>query len=125
MEQEIRHRRLHAFMFSKVLNAMMTLVVVNLFLMAYTRSMLLPALCGLVALVFFIGYALWLWVKKPRVITLNRRMSVVSRFLLYYYLIVSAMKEPGSWWYIFPLVMAVVLTGVSLIDNRDEEFSIE
>ncbi|WP_289742172.1 hypothetical protein [uncultured Duncaniella sp.] len=69
---EIRHRRLYAFYESKVLNALMITVVTSLLLAAYTQSMLMPIICGAIALTCFIGYSIWLWVKKPQKIVINK-----------------------------------------------------
>lgn len=124
MEQTIRHRRLHAFYRSKVLNALMIVVIVSLFLMAYTKSMLLPVICGSLAILFFIGYSLWLWIKKPKSIIINNWLSNLSRSFTIYYLIINAMDAPNQWWYITPIVFAVILLFISLVNNQDEKFDI-
>lgn len=124
MKREIRHRRLQAFFKSKVLNSLMIVVIVSLLLMAYTGSMLLPAVCGTLALLFFIGYSLWLWIKKPKSIIINRWLSDMSGLFTLYFLIISAMKAPNQWWYITPVVLAVVLLFISLLKNHDEKFDI-
>ena len=124
MEQTIRHRRLHAFYRSKVLNALMIVVIVSLLLMAYTKSMLLPVICGSLALFFFFGYSLWLWIKKPKSIIINNWLSNLNGAFTLYYLIIVAMDAPNQWWYITPIVFSVVLLFISLVNNQDEKFDI-
>ncbi len=124
MEQRIRHRRLQAFYRSKVLNALMIVVIVSLLLMAYTKSMLLPVICGTLALLFFIGYSLWLWIKKPKSIIINNWLSNLNGAFTLYYLIIIAMDAPNQWWYITPIAFSVVLLFISLINNQDERFDI-
>lgn len=124
MKQNITHRRLHAFYRSKVLNALMITVVLCLFLMAYTKAMLLPAICGSLALVFFIGYSLWLWIKKPESIVINSWLSGINGSISLYFLIVMAMGTPNEWWYITPLALSVILLFISLVKNHDEKFDI-
>lgn len=124
MKQNIRHRRLHAFYTSKVLNALMIVVIVNLWLMAYMKSMLLPVVCGSLALLFFIGYSLWLWIKKPKSIIINNWLSSLNGFYVLYYLIIAPMKAPNQWWYITPIVFSVVILFLALINKQDEKFDI-
>lgn len=125
MKQEIRHRRLQAFFTSKVLNSLMIVIIVSLLVMAGTKTMLLPAVCGALALLLFIGYSLWLWIKKPERIIINRWLSGINGWFTLYYLIISAMKAPNEWWYITPVAFAVVLLFISLVkDQNDEPFDI-
>lgn len=124
MKQKIRHRRLEAFYRSKVLNALMIAAVVSLILMAYTESILLPAICGSLALIFFIAYSLWLWIKKPKTIIINNWLSNINGSFTLYFLIIMAMNAPNRWWYITPVALSVVLLFISLINNRDEKFDI-
>lgn len=124
MEKTIRHRRLHAFYRSKVLNALMIVIIVSLLLMAYTKSMLLPVICGSLAILFFIGYSLWLWIKKPKSIIINNWLSDLNGSFTIYFLIINAMDAPNQWWYITPIVFSVVLLFISLVNNQDEKFDI-
>lgn len=124
MQQDIIHRRLHAFFRSKVLNALMIVIIVSLLLMAYTKSMLLPVICGSLALLFFIGYSLWLWIKKPKSIIINNWLSDLNGSFTIYFLIINAMDAPNQWWYITPIVFSVVLLFISLVNNQDEKFDI-
>lgn len=124
MEHDIQHRRLHAFYRSKVLNALMIVVIVSLLLMAYTKSMLLPVICGTLALLFFIGYSLWLWIKKPKSIIINNWLSNLNGAFTLYYLIIISINAPNQWWYITPIAFSVVLLFISLINNQDEKFDI-
>ena len=121
---EIRHRRLYAFYNSRVLNGLMIVVVDALLLMACYNTMLLPVVCSSVALLLFIGYALWLWLAKPRQIMINTLLSDVSGYLLLYFLIMSAVRPESEWWYIAPLVGSIVAMFVTLTRNRDKLFEI-
>ena len=124
MVQEIKHRRLQAFYRSKVLNALMIVVIVSLLLRAYTKSMLLPVICSSLAIAFFIGYSLWLWIKKPKSIIVNEWLSNLNGWYTIYFLIIMAMDAPNQWWYITPIVFSVVLLFISMINNQDEKFDI-
>ena len=124
MSKNIRHRRLHAFYRSKVLNALMIVIIVCLMLMAYTHMMLLPVVCGSLAMACFVGYSLWLWVKKPQSITISNWLSDINGWFTLYFLIVVAMDVANQWWYISPVALAVLILFVSLVRNRDEQFNI-
>lgn len=120
----IRHRRLYAFYKSKVLNALMIAVVTCLLLMAYTESMLLPVICGSIALMCFIGYSIWLWFKKPCRLLINKWLSNINGWFTLYYLIITAMDAPNKWWYITPICISVCILCICLIRNQDEWFDI-
>lgn len=92
--------------------------------MAYSKSMLLPVICGSLAMTFFIGYSLWLWIKKPKRITINNRLSNIDGWLTLYYLIVVSFGATNQWWYITPIALTVVLLFITLVSNQDEEFDI-
>jgi len=92
--------------------------------MAYTKSMLLPVICGSLALLFFIGYSLWLWIKKPKSIIINNWLSDLNGSFTIYFLIINVMDAPNQWWYITPIVFSVVLLFISLVNNQDEKFDI-
>lgn len=124
MKQELRHRRLYAFYQSKVLNALMIVVIISLLLMAYTESMLLPVICGSLAFLLFIGYSLWLWIKKPKSIIINKQLSDLKSILTLYVLIIVAMDASNQWWYIAPIAFSVVILFISMVNNRDEKFDI-
>lgn len=102
----------------------MIVVIVSLLLMAYTKSMLLPVICGSTALLLFIGYSLWLWIKKPKSIVVNNWLSNLNGWFCLYYLIINAMDAPNQWWYITPIVFSVFLLFISLINNQDEIYDI-
>ena len=121
---KVRHRRLCAFCESKVLNALMLTMVTCLLLMAYTQSMLLPVICGSIALLCFIGYSIWLWVKKPQRIVINKWLSDINGWFTLYFLIIMAMDAPNKWWYITPICFAVCILCICLIRNQDEWFDI-
>lgn len=120
----IRHRRLEAFFKSKVLNSLMIVIVVCLLLMAYTHAMLLPVLCGAVALSFFVAYSLWLWIWKPKRVVVNSLLSDTSGLFTLYFIVVLAMDEPAPVWYVFPAVAAVVLLFITMVKASDEMFEI-
>ncbi|MDE6100651.1 MAG: hypothetical protein K2G01_06355 [Paramuribaculum sp.] len=124
MKQKIRHRRLHAFFASKVLNSLMIVIIVSLMVMPYTKTMLLPAVCGSLALILFIGYSLWLWIKKPNSIVVNYWLSNINGCFTIYFLIISAMSPTNEWWYIFPISYTIVLMFVAMVRNQDEFFEI-
>lgn len=124
MENEIRHRRLFAFFRSKVLNSMMMLVVTNLLLMAYTRGMILPVICGALSLLLFIGYSLWIWIGKPKTIIINNWLSNISCVFTLYFLIITTMDAPNQWWYITPITFAVVVFFMTLTNVTDQKFDI-
>lgn len=121
---QIRHRRLYAFYRSKVLNALMTIIIASLLMMAWLQSAMVPVLLMSLSLACFIGYSLWLWIKKPESITINTTLSFCSSFLTYYFLIVIGMKATGQWWYITPIALAAALLIFSLTGRRDEQFRI-
>lgn len=124
MKPQIRHRRLYAFYNSKVLNSLMIVIVLCLFLMLYMHDMLLPVLCGSIALACFIGYSLWLWIGKPASVVINTWLSQIDGLLTLYFLVVCTMRDAGRWWSIVPVALTVVLFFVSLIQDKDEEFHI-
>lgn len=124
MEQNIIHRRLHAFYQSKVLNALMMTIVISLLLMAYTKSMLLPVMCASLALAFFIGYSMWLWIKKPKRIVINNWLSNINGPFTLYFLIITALNPTNQWWYITPIALSVVVLFISLVKDNDEVFEI-
>lgn len=123
-KEGIRHRRLYAFFESKVLNVLMITVVTSLLLMAYTQSMLLPVICSTIALICFIGYAIWLWVKKPQRIIINRWLSGINGCFTLYFIIIMPMEAPNEWWYIIPICLIVCILCFSLICNKDELYEI-
>lgn len=102
----------------------MIVVIVNLLLIGYTKSMLLPVVCSSLALLFFIGYSIWLWLKKPKSIVINDWLSNINGIYTFYFLVISVMDTPGKWWWITPIVLSVVVLFLSLINNKDEIFKI-
>ena len=50
MKNTTSHPRMYAFFRSKVLNSLMILMIVCLFMMTYTGFMLMPSVCGSLAL---------------------------------------------------------------------------
>lgn len=121
MNKEIRHRRLYAFYHSKVLNALMIVIIIGIFLMGYYKSYLLPAICSATGFLLFLGYTTWLWIKKPNEIVINKWLSDISGTFTIYFLIVSAMKAANQWWYIFPVVCAVLILFIVMINPKNDK----
>ncbi|MCM1484306.1 MAG: hypothetical protein NC043_08205 [Muribaculaceae bacterium] len=119
----VRHPRLYAFYNSKVINAMMITLVDGILLWYITDSVIMIA-CAALALLLAIGYALWLWIKRPQRIVINTWLSDMSGWFLLYYLCVSAMKAQNVWWYIFPAVCGVLVMFVDMVRRRDAVFDI-
>lgn len=124
MKQVIRHRRLNAFYKSKVLNALIVVVVICLMIAAYSQSLFLPAVCGSLAMLFFVGYSLWLWIKKPKTIVINEWLSSVCSCFVFYYLIITLFDGLNRWWYMAPIVLSMVVLTATLLNFKDEKFDI-
>ena len=103
----------------------MILIIVSLLLMCYYDSMLLPGICCGIGLTCFIGYSLWLWIKKPDSIIINKWLSEINGKFSLYFLIVIAIKNANQWWYIAPIALAVIMFFTTLVINRDEKFEIK
>lgn len=121
MEKEIRHRRLYAFYNSKVLNALMIVIINGIFLMGYYKTYLLPAICSSSAFLLFLGYSVWLWIKKPKEITINAWLSDISGIFTLYFLVIAAMKTDNQWWYIFPVVCSVFILFITMINPKNDK----
>ena len=117
--------RTYAFFESKVLNALMVVIGLSLIMCRYASDLLLPAVCGSVAMVLAVGYTVWFVVSKPRSIVINRWLSNVSGWLVIYMLCVFAMEGASVWWDLFPMLCSVVLLFVMMLKNHDENFEIK
>lgn len=124
MEKQIRHRRLHAFYNSKVLNSLMIVVIASLLSAGYTNTFLMPVVCASVALGLFIGYSLWLWIKKPQRVVVNGWLSEMNGLLTLYFLIICALDSGSPWWYVLPSVCAIGVFFINMIRPKDEIFEI-
>lgn len=125
MKPKIRHRRLYAFFYSKVLNALMIVIILGLLMTDYNDSFIIPLLCSATALLLFVGYSAWLWIKKPQQVVINKWLSNISGWFILYFLCVIAVSTPNQWWYIVPGIGAVVLLFLSMINpTTDQKFSI-
>lgn len=120
----IRHRRLHAFYKSKVLNSLMILLIVSLLMSYLTVSDILPTVSISLALILFIGYSLWLWIKKPKVIIINEWLSNFTGLFTLYYLIIINIKDANQWWYIYPIALSIILLFITMVRNDDTSFEI-
>lgn len=87
MKNITSHPRMYAFFRSKVLNSLMILMIVCLFMMTYTGFMLLPSVCGSLALLLFATYAIWFWVRKPESIVINSWISDMNGWFTFCYFI--------------------------------------
>ncbi|MDE6384468.1 MAG: hypothetical protein K2K79_09010 [Paramuribaculum sp.] len=124
MEQEIRHRRLHAFYQSKVLNGLMVFIVVCLLMsMAYDFA-LFPLICGGVGLLLFVGYSLRLWICKPQAIVTNNLVSNINGLYTLYYLVIIAFDTVYRWWYLVPALLSIGVLMVCLCGYKDTRFTI-
>lgn len=120
----IVHRRLFAFYHSKVLNALMIIVMVSLLLMRYEDAFLFAVIAASGAFLIAAGYTLWIWLKKPARLTISRWLSDMSGYFTIYFLIVSAIKDASVWWGVFAAVAAVATLSISLRKRGDEVFEI-
>lgn len=123
MKQKTRHRRLYAFYKSKVLNALMIIIITNILLMAQLGS-LLPTVCCATALACFAAYSLWLWIKRPGAIVINDWLAGLDGWFTLYFLIVMAVKSPCVWWYVVPAAGSIIALTVALTGRFDEQFEI-
>lgn len=124
MEQEIRHKRLHAFFESKVLNILIMVTITGLLIMACSGTMLLPVFCSTLALLLFIGYSLWLWLKKPAMIIINPLISNICSLYVLYFMIIAVVKPANDWWYIIPSALSVAILFIALTTYQDQHYNI-
>lgn len=124
MKQDIKHRRLYAFFNSKVLNVLYVMGVLSLLQVGYLKSMELPVVCSSASFALFIGYSLWLWIKKPKQIVVNVWLSDLTIWFTLFFLIVAAMKATSWMWYTFPIVAAIVMWFIDMICPHDKLFDI-
>ena len=73
----------------------------------------------------FIGYSLWLWIKKPDKIVINKWLSNISGWLTLYFLITINISDAAPAWYILPIVAAIITMFIALTNNYDEVFDID
>lgn len=124
MEEKIIHRRLYAFFNSKALNMLMLICVLSLTQIGYLQSMLLPVSCASVAFALFIGYSLWIWIKKPERVIIDTWLSSRTIWFTLYFLVIVNFSDLSVWWYILPLVAAIILLFVSIVRPHDRHFDI-
>lgn len=102
----------------------MIVVFVCLSLIGYTKMILLPTLCASMAFGLFIGYSLWLWIKKPQKIVINGWLSNIDGLFTLYYIIIVALDSKNPWWYAFPVICAIFTLFICMIKPKDEIFVI-
>lgn len=124
MNQTIRHRRLYAFYQSKVLNSLMIVVFISLIMAAYMNAITLPAVCAALAFILAVGYALWIWIKKPARIVINNLLSTASSIFTFYFIILGFILPDNAWWYCLPAIAAVALMFICMVKPSDEVFDI-
>lgn len=115
---------MHAFYQSKVLNALMIVEVVSLLMIGYMGSITMPAVCASITFALFLGYSLWLWIKKPRRIVINDMLSTASGFFTFYFIVVGLISPSNPWWFGFPVLCAIVVMFISMLKPSDEVFEI-
>ena len=126
MTTEIRHRRLYAFFNSRVLSALMW-VTITCLLMAdgeFAMGWLLPLVASGVAMLLFIGYSLWFWIKKPTKVVIDTWFSDAVSLLTLYFMAVAAFRVTDIWWFIPAIAVAVVILFVAMVRGREKVFEI-
>lgn len=126
MSQEIiRHRRLYAFYNSRVLNLLMILIIASLMLADATPMSVFPLMCTAVLFLLFVGYSLWLWIKKPRHIVIDARLSDFSGLLVVYFIIGPAFPDGVMpWWNFGGLLVAFLFLLISFVWPKAQTFDI-
>lgn len=120
MKLKARHRRLDAFYRSKVLNSLLTVFMIGLMLCEYDEGVCpVMLLVTVLALVLFVGYSLWFWIKKPSRVVVKDFISEVSSPMACYVLIVMAISAENFVWYLLPPIAGVVMMFVSMLRNSD------
>lgn len=124
MNMEIKHRRLYAFHNSKVLNALEIVLCLSVLMMDYTGFSLLSVVAGALVMALFVGYSLWLWLKKPQRVVIDRWLSNMGSLSVLYFLIVVAIRDASEWWYVAAVVFSILTLFVGMVRSRDELFEI-
>lgn len=121
---EIRHRRLHAFYNSTMLNALVITGIVSIMLIPLVEPYEVPAICAALTFALFIGYSLWIWLRKPKRIEICPRLSDTSSLFVIYFLIITAIGPENGWWYGIPAIAAVATLFMHLLSPKKELFDI-
>lgn len=124
MENKIKYTRLYAFFNSKTLNVLMMTIITSLFIILLTDSLALPAICGSIAMVCFIAYALWLWIKKPRTIVVNTLLSNISSAFTFYFVIIVAARVSDRLFFVAPIILFVVVLFIASANYRDRIYDV-
>lgn len=121
----IKQKRLYAFFNSKVINSMMLIMEFFILLIPCFNDVMVPIICGAASLLLIIGYTVWLFVKKPAKITVNKWLSEISSLYTIYFLIVIAMDKFSIWWDIFAVLIFISIFFISLIKPKDRVFLLD
>lgn len=97
---------------------MMMVLLMLLLLADYFKSLLVPVICASLVLVMCIGYSLWLWIRKPRQIVINKWLSEFNRWLTAYFLFAHVLESDNKWCYVIPFACAALVLSVSIISPR-------
>lgn len=98
--------------------------IISLMQIVYTRQMTVPVIFAAAFSVLFIGYSLWLWIKKPAQIVINTLISDFSGWFSLYYLAVAAFDAESIWWYIAPIAAFIILILINMLRPQDKIFVI-
>ncbi len=120
----IRHRRLYAFYNSRVLNILMVVIIASLMLADATHLSIYPLLCSAISFLFFVGYSLWLWIKKPHRIVIDTRLSDLSGLLVFYFIAISLVCDGSTWLNLCGFVAALLILTFSFVWSGARLFDI-
>lgn len=124
MDPLIRHRRLYAFYNSKVLNILLIIGEISLLQIGYMQPAIIPGVCAAISLMLFLGYIIWFWLKKPKKIIIDTWISDMSSWFTIYYLIVINIDNGSWWWCGAPMIAAILLCFINMVNPHDQPFEI-
>ncbi len=125
MQQQIKHRRLHAFYESNTLATLVIIIDVCLLLPGSFPRIFIPMMViGGAAFICGIAYSMWLWIKKPATIKINQWMSNISMWITLYYIFYAAMSPESIWWSIIPAACGILALLFNIIRPKSTTFTI-
>lgn len=125
MQQQIKHRRLHAFLESNTLASLVVIIDVCLLLtVAFPRIFIPMVAIGGAAFIYAIAYSLWLWIKKPATIKINPWMSNISMWITFYFILYAAIRPESIWWSITPAAYGILVLLFNIIRPKSTPFTI-